>query len=459
MPLWSGVVKTLSVSHAASVSKGTNTITVTVTEGITPIQGVTVCLSKDEDDYEVGTTNASGQVSLSFRAESAGAIKVVATGLNYKRYEGSITVGGTGAYCRVSSMTIDDDGAGGTIGNGNGIIEAGETVDFALTIQNTGTVATSGTLSVRFRSPTPGVTVIDSLANISGNIAAGGTVVATAGPRIAFASSLADEEVASFVAHIRVNTTHTWRDSFKKEVHRPELALANLRIDDTVTGNGNGIVDAGEQFKLFYRVKNFGTGTYPTGNATVTDVRWDGASKVRTRDKDGTELVLRYVTTTRELRKNVQAVVEQQWAAVGIGVELRNFTGDIFFGGYAAGGPMSIGDYDIGEYSNAPGFPDPELSNYFLCSEITSADNPDGGNNQGYCNADLDALLTEQSSTVDLNKRIDLYHQIQKILYDDVVLVMMWSDPDLWSSNNRLRGVKFSGATPFWNSNEWFVAP
>lgn len=172
------------------------------------------------------------------------------------------------------------------------------------------------------------------------------------------------------------------------------------------------------------------------------------------------DLKLRYVTTTRELRKNVQAVVEQQWAAVGIGVELRNFTGDIFFGGFAAGGPMSIGDYDIGEYSNAPsGFPDPESSSLWLCSEITSAENPDGGNNQGYCNADLDKLLTEQASTVDLNKRIDMYKQIQQIMYDDVVVIMMWSDPDLWSLNNRLQGVKFSGATPFWNSAEWFIAP
>jgi len=187
---------------------------------------------------------------------------------------------------------------------------------------------------------------------------------------------------------------------------------------------------------------------------------WIDSNSDGTRDKDGVELVLRYVTTTRELRKNVQAVVQQQWAAVGIGVELRNFTGDIFFGGFAAGGPMSIGDYDIGEYSNAPsGFPDPENSNYWLCSQITSAENPDGGNNQGYCNPDLDKLLIEQASTVDLNKRIEMYKQIQQIMYDDVVVIMMWSDPDLWSLNNRLQGVKFSGATPFWNSAEWFIAP
>lgn len=192
--------------------------------------------------------------------------------------------------------------------------------------------------------------------------------------------------------------------------------------------------------------------------ALLDEAGWVDSNGDGTRDKDGVELILRYVTTTREIRKNVQAVVEQQWAAVGIGVELRNFEGDIFFNGFADGGPMATGDYDIGEYSNAPtGFPDPEASANWLCSEVVSADNPDGGNWQGYCNPELDALLTEQATTVDLAKRIDLYKQIQQIMYDEVVVIMMWSDPDLWSLNNRLQGVKFSGAMPFWNSNEWFV--
>ncbi len=272
MPLWNRSVELLSVSHVASVNKGTNNITVTVNHGVDPVQGATVCLTKGDDDYEVGTTNASGQVTLSFRAESTGTIKVVVTGLNYKRYEGSITVGGTGPYLRLSSMTIDDDNASGTSGNSNGVIEAGETVDFALTFQNSGTATTSGTLDLRFRTTTAGVTVTDSTASIASTIAAGATKVATGGVRVAFASSMTDEAVANFIINLRVNGTNTWRDGFKKEVHVPSLSLVNLRIDDTVTGNGNGIVDAGEQFKLFYRVKNFGTGAYPSGNATVTDL-------------------------------------------------------------------------------------------------------------------------------------------------------------------------------------------
>ena len=43
-------------------------------------------------------------------------------------------------------------------------------------------------------------------------------------------------------------------------------------------------------------------------------------------------------------------------------------------------------------------------------------------------------------------------------MHDDVVWVGLWKDPDLWSLSTRLQGVEFSGATPFWNAQEWTVA-
>jgi peptide/nickel transport system substrate-binding protein len=93
-----------------------------------------------------------------------------------------------------------------------------------------------------------------------------------------------------------------------------------------------------------------------------------------------------------------------------------------------------------------------------LCSEVVGADNPDGGNWQGYCNADLDALFDQQATETDPEARKQLYYQIGQIMYDDVVWVGMWKDPDLWSLSNRLQGVRFSGATPFWNAHEWTIS-
>jgi len=190
----------------------------------------------------------------------------------------------------------------------------------------------------------------------------------------------------------------------------------------------------------------------------LDDAGWVDSDGNGTRDKDGVELALRYITNDRELRANVQAVVQQQWAAVGIGAILQNYSSDIYWNGYNEEGPQARGDYDIAEYSSSPnGPPDPEASVNWKCDQLASADNPDGANWQGYCNPALDALLDEQAVTADLVARQALYAQIQQIMYDDMIYLGMWRDPDLWSIHESLQNVRLSGPTPFWNAHEWTV--
>jgi peptide/nickel transport system substrate-binding protein len=193
-------------------------------------------------------------------------------------------------------------------------------------------------------------------------------------------------------------------------------------------------------------------------NQLLDEAGWVDSNGDGTRDKDGKELVLRYITNQRQLRKDVQAVVQQMWAAVGIGTELVNYSSDVFFNGYGDGGPQAQGLYDIAEYSDVGSFPDPDSSSDWLCSEAASADNPDGSNWQGYCNEELDQLLKQQATTTDPEARKQLYYKIEKIMYDDMVWIGLWKDPDLWSLSKRLQSVVLSGATPFWNAHEWSVS-
>lgn len=183
---------------------------------------------------------------------------------------------------------------------------------------------------------------------------------------------------------------------------------------------------------------------------------WVDSNGDGTRDKDGVELVLRYITNERELRANVQAVVQQQWALVGIGADLINHSSDIFWNDYTTGGPQALGDYDIAEYSSSPfGPPDPEASDNWRCEQVANADKPDGVNWQGYCNPDIEALFDDQAVTADPAARQAIYAQIQQIMYDDVIYIGLWKDPDLWSVNASLHNVRLSGPTPFWNAHEW----
>jgi peptide/nickel transport system substrate-binding protein len=189
----------------------------------------------------------------------------------------------------------------------------------------------------------------------------------------------------------------------------------------------------------------------------LDEAGWVDSNGDGTRDKDGVELVLRYITNDRELRKNVQAVVQQQWSLVGIGAELENHSSDVYWNGYNDNGPQAQGLYDIAEYSSVGSFPDPDASSNWFCDQISSAENPDGANWQGYCDPEMDELLNQQATTLDINERIELYKQIQQKMYDEVIYIGMWKDPDLWSLNSRLQNIKLSGASPFWNAHEWVV--
>jgi peptide/nickel transport system substrate-binding protein len=191
-------------------------------------------------------------------------------------------------------------------------------------------------------------------------------------------------------------------------------------------------------------------------NQLLDEAGWVDSNGDGTRDKDGVELVLRYITNDRQVRQDVQAIVQQQYMDIGVGIEIINYPSDIFFNSYSAGGPVSLGDYDIAEYSTTGFFPDPNTTD-FLCSEITSEDNPDGTNDRGYCNSELDTLFAEQNRTTDLDQRIALFHQIDEMIANDWVFVGVWYDPDLWVVNSRVVNSAVNGVTPFWNSNEWDV--
>jgi WD40 repeat protein len=126
-------------------------------------------------------------------------------------------------------------------------------------------------VTLALRTTQPGVTITDSLATV-GNISPGATKTATDPFRIVFAPSLADKTPVKFILSARTNGTPAWTDRFTRLAHAPEIEFSVLKINDTGTGNGDGVVQAGETFRLLYRIKNYGTGAGRALNATLVDV-------------------------------------------------------------------------------------------------------------------------------------------------------------------------------------------
>jgi hypothetical protein len=94
MPIWTDTPELLSASHSSSVPQGTSEFTVTVTSHGSPLSQACVCLYKDDDVYEVGYTDASGEVVLTVDPDSNGTMYVTVTKQNYIPYADSALVGG-----------------------------------------------------------------------------------------------------------------------------------------------------------------------------------------------------------------------------------------------------------------------------------------------------------------------------------------------------------------------------
>ncbi len=191
--------------------------------------------------------------------------------------------------------------------------------------------------------------------------------------------------------------------------------------------------------------------------ALLDEAGWVDTNGNGIRDKDGVELILTYSTTAgREVREQTQVVAQQYLADVGIGIEIANNSYDTMWNSYGQGGPIATGNYDIAEWSDGTDFPDPNVTSW-LCSEIPSDENPEGLNWYGICDEELDALFKAQAVEMDFNKRIELFHEIGKIMNEKVYWLGVWHDNDLWAINKRVKNIKISGSNSFWNCWEWIT--
>jgi peptide/nickel transport system substrate-binding protein len=193
-------------------------------------------------------------------------------------------------------------------------------------------------------------------------------------------------------------------------------------------------------------------------NRLLDEAGWVDTNGDGVRDQDGVELVLKYGTTTREVRRDTQAVAQQQLAQVGVQLELLNYDSDIFFGGYEEGGPAATGELDMFQYSGTPNYPDPDIAEW-LCSEIPSDESPSGLNWMYVCDEELDRLFRLQATQVDFDERQQTFYQITRHIFEEAYWVGLWQDPDLFGISERLQNVKISGATPFFNIQEWDLIP
>ena len=187
--------------------------------------------------------------------------------------------------------------------------------------------------------------------------------------------------------------------------------------------------------------------------AGIVDTNDDGI-----REFEGTELVVRYQTSTNSVRQKTQALIKQWWAEIGIETELLNHDAGVFFGG----DPNSPDTYqkfftDIQMYTTGPGIDSQlHLSNW-LCEQIPEKANVWGGGNiHRGCSAEFDALFDELTATPAGEARNDIVKQMNDIIVQNYYLIPLVNRGGVTAFSKTLEGYWLNDwESELWNIAEW----
>jgi peptide/nickel transport system substrate-binding protein len=165
----------------------------------------------------------------------------------------------------------------------------------------------------------------------------------------------------------------------------------------------------------------------------LDEAGWVDSDGNGTREKDGVPLELRYSTTTAQWRNNIQAVIQQQLAGVGITVILEAYPASEFFGSWTDNGTNAAGEYDIAQYANNTALTNPSnvsVNEALACSQRVGEANPGGQNFTGYCNEEIDRLALITQNSLDPAERQEAADGIQTILRDEVPIINLFPRGD-----------------------------
>ena len=246
----------VDITAPAGLTVGEQSVTLTVTAGGSAVEGAHVTLS-GSDIYVTDVSDEFGQVDLPLVLTAAGDLTLTVCGANLEQTDLIIPVTNPGAYIALDEMTVIDDGSHGSSGNGNGRMEAGETVALLATFVDTGSGGGSG-LSAELTTSSAGVTVIDDDVDVP-DISSGGSQAASEYFVVEFDHMVYD----GFRLEFRIEATDgssSWVSEWTATLTAPEVESFSLDWYDSFYGDGDGVVDDNERIALRMGVKNYGAG-------------------------------------------------------------------------------------------------------------------------------------------------------------------------------------------------------
>lgn len=170
--------------------------------------------------------------------------------------------------------------------------------------------------------------------------------------------------------------------------------------------------------------------------------------------KGGKKLTLNFSTTAgNSTRERVQQILQAQWKAVGVQVNIQNYPASVIFGpDFLSKGESGKWDMAMYAWSNNPVF---EEGNLWKSEGIpTAANGYSGQNNPGWSNAEYDKLYKQARVEFNQADRIKLFDRMQAIWNTEVPALPLYFRVNVYTKVPGLVNYTFSAITqyPSWNA-------
>ena len=140
---------------------------------------------------------------------------------------------------------------------------------------------------------------------------------------------------------------------------------------------------------------------------------------------------LEFIYNSEGDHKSIAQAIQQDWAEIGVTVELRNEEWAVFLN------TRQEGNYQIARHGWIGDYVDPMT---FLDMWVTNG----GNNDAGYSNAEYDTLIAQAKVEADASKRWELMKKAEDILMKDMPVIPIYYYTSVKAKNSDVAGVKVS---------------
>ena len=156
-------------------------------------------------------------------------------------------------------------------------------------------------------------------------------------------------------------------------------------------------------------------------------------------------------TSGNTIRAQTEELFQAQMKAIGIKINIQNYDQSTFIGN------IQSGTYQIGEFAWAS-TPFVSGNQPIYCSYTDTTNCTENWTHSS--NAHVDQLLSSGSSAPSTSKEISDYNDADGILWQNMVTLPLYQQPEFWAWSNSLKGVVPNGSNNgiTWNAQNWSIS-